>query len=52
MILTHLAFAKNTIPVFYNILKYVQILRRFYVSWERIPDFRPVVSKTYSPKLT
>ena len=44
MILTHLAFARNIIPVFYNILKCVQILRRFYVKRRWIPNFKPVVS--------
>ena len=46
MISTHLAFARNTIPVFYNILKCLQILRRFYVQNGQIPNFRPVSSKT------
>ena len=50
MILTHLAFARNTIPVFYNILKCLQIIRRFYVKTEGIPNFRPVVSKTLITK--
>ena len=50
MILTHLAFARNTIPVFYNILKCLQILRRFHVKRERILNFRPVVSKTLITK--
>ena len=45
MILTHLAFARNAIPVFYNLFKYLQIIRRFYVKKERIPNFRPVVSE-------
>ena len=50
MILTHLAFARNTIPVFYNLLKCVQIIGRFYVKRERIPNFRPVVSATLITK--
>ena len=50
MILTHLAFARNTIPVFYNTLKCLQILRRFYVKRERIPNFRAVVSKALITK--
>ena len=37
-------------PVFYNILKCLQILRRFYVKRERILNFRPVVSKTLITK--
>ena len=50
MILTHLAFARNTIPAFYNILKCLQILSWFYVKRERIPNFRLVVSKAPIPK--
>ena len=50
IILTHLALARNTIPVFYNIYKCLQILRRFYVKREQIPNFRPVVSKTLATK--
>ena len=38
MILTHLAFARNTIPVLY-IFKCLQILRRFYVKREQICAF-------------
>ena len=44
MILTHLAFTRNTISVFYNILKCLQIFKRFYMKRERILNFRPVVS--------
>ena len=47
MILTHLAFARNTIPVFY-ILKCLQIIRRFYVKKKQNPNFRPVVSEIVS----
>ena len=44
IVLTHHALARSTIPVFYNIYKCLQIIRRFYVKRERIPNFRPVVS--------
>ena len=50
MILTHLAFTRNTIPVFYNILKCLQILRGFYVKRERISDFSTALSKTLITK--
>ena len=50
MILTHLAFTRNTISVFYNILKCLQIFNRFYMKRERILNFRPVVSMTLITK--
>ena len=50
MILTHLAFARNAVPVFYDILKCLQILIRFNMKRERIPHLRPEVSKTLITK--
>ena len=50
MILTHLAFARNIISMFYNVLKCLQILRRFSMKRERILNFTPVVSNTLITK--
>ena len=52
MLLTHLAFVTNTIPVFYNILKCLQILRRFYVTGSEFQILCPYYLRLLSPKLT